>query len=63
MTIQGQAFEGSVSDQASLPIEIAFLLRHGVSGFALHEAAESAGTIGCSADEALIKLGFVEAEA
>jgi hypothetical protein len=63
LTIQGQAFEGSVSDQASLPIEIAFLLRHGVSGFALHEAAESAGTIGCSADEALIKLGFVEAEA
>jgi hypothetical protein len=60
LTIQGQAFHAATGDPAALPIEIGFLLRHDAPELTLRQAAKSAQETGCSADEALIKLGLME---
>jgi cellulose synthase/poly-beta-1,6-N-acetylglucosamine synthase-like glycosyltransferase len=62
LTIQGQAFETAAVQAPTLPIEIAFLLQRGVSHAALHRAAAAARRIGCTSDEALIKLNLLDEE-
>lgn len=63
MTIQGQAFRSGAPDPAALPIEIAFLARHGVSTSVLQQAAAAARQTGCFADEALVRLDLLGEEA
>lgn len=59
MTIQGLVFGAPAPDLAPLPLEIAFLIRHGVPMPILQSAAAVARRTGCFADEALIRLDFL----
>jgi hypothetical protein len=63
LTIQGQAIQAACSSASMLlPIEIAFLARHGIEPDTLDRAALIARSVGVSADEALLKTGLVEEE-
>jgi glycosyltransferase XagB len=59
LTIQGQGVHVASSDGRSLPIEIAFLVRHDVPFGTLRQAADISRRIGISADQVLIRGDFV----
>lgn len=58
MTIQGQAFAGATT--LGLPVEIAFLSRHGVPPRLLKRAAAIAEICGVTADRALLGNGLLD---
>jgi hypothetical protein len=57
---QGQAIASASADGSVLPVEIAFLQRHGVDASLLRRAADAARRSGSFADEALLKLDLLD---
>jgi glycosyltransferase XagB len=57
---QGQAIASASADGSVLPVEIAFLQRHGVDASLLRRAADAARRSDSFADEALLKLDLLD---